>query len=284
MEKKRIFVIGGPTAGGKSALSIRLAQKIGGEIVNGDAVQVYKDLRILSARPSIEDEKLIPHHLFGYVDCWTNPSIMDWIQQVEKVVQQIDIPIVVGGTGMYLDALVNGISPIPDVPPEVRVLARKTPLEEVIRKVKNCPFTDPQRLRRAYEVQLATGKTLAYFQKLPKKKFVEADFEEIIVLPDREKVYASCEQRFKQMEAEGAIEEVIDLMKKNPKGGVLKAIGVREISAYIAGAISKEQMEQEVITSTRQYAKRQMTWFRHHGNPKIVVTDPKEINLEKITK
>ena len=271
MKKQRIFVIGGPTASGKSSFAIRLAQEIGGEIINGDSIQIYKDLRILSARPSIDDEKLVPHHLFGYVDCWTNPSIVDWLERISKKLITVENPIVVGGTGMYLDALVNGISPMPDIPPEVRELSRKTPLNTVLSKVKNCRFTDPQRLRRAYEIQLATGKSLSYFQKLPKKKFVDAEFVEVVILPDREVVYDSCQQRFKQMEQQGVVQEVIDLMKKNPTGGVLKAIGVKEISSYLAGAISKEQMEKEIVTSTRQYAKRQMTWFRHQIVPNLKI-------------
>jgi len=284
MKKQKIFVIGGPTASGKSSLAIELAQKIQGEIVNADAVQVYEDLRILSARPSEEDEKLVPHHLFGYIDAWTTPTIVDWLNSIKDVLPAIQNPIVVGGTGMYIDALIQGISPIPDVPVELRSLVREMPIEEVKRRVQRCPFSDPQRVRRALEVQLATGKPLSYFQKLKKKKFVDADFVEIHMLPDREQVYHSCKQRFEIMKQMGVIDEVKKVLVKNPTGGVLKAIGVREIGAYLAGALTEKQMTEEVVTATKQYAKRQMTWFRHHGNPKFVITDRKNVDFDEITK
>ncbi len=284
MKKQTVFVIGGPTASGKSALAIELAQRIKGEIVNADAVQVYQDLRILSARPSEEDEYLVPHHLFGYVDAWTTPTIVDWLSAVKEILPTIQNPIVVGGTGMYIDALVQGISPIPDVPAEVRKLVRAMPIEEVQQQVIKCRFSDPQRLRRALEVQIASGKPLSYFQKLKKRKFVDADFVEIHILPDREVVYDSCKQRFEIMKQQGVIDEVRRVLAKNPTGGVLKAIGVREIGAYLAGALTEKQMTEEVVTATKQYAKRQMTWFRHHGHPKVVITDRKKVNFDEITK
>ncbi|MBQ4471703.1 MAG: tRNA (adenosine(37)-N6)-dimethylallyltransferase MiaA [Alphaproteobacteria bacterium] len=257
MKKQKVFVIGGPTASGKSALAIRLAQKLRGEIVNGDAIQVYQDLCILSARPSVEDEALVPHHLFGYVDAWTTPSITDWLQQVADIVPKLNNPIIVGGTGMYLDALVNGISPIPDIPTEIRNEVREMPLEEVCAEVKDCRFSDPQRLRRALEVQRTTGRPLSYFQKLKKIKYLDADFYEIQVLPDREVVYQNCADRFGIMMQMGVVAEVVDLMKKKPTGGVLKAIGLNAITSYIKKEISKEEMENLVVTATRQYAKRQ---------------------------
>ena len=284
MKKQQVFVIGGPTASGKSSLAIRLAQRLNGEIVNGDSIQIYQDLRILSARPSVEDEALVPHYLFGYVDAWTTPSITDWLQKVADIIPQLKHPIVVGGTGMYLDALINGISPIPDVLPEIRQQVREMPIEAVKKEVKDCPFVDPQRLRRALEVQKSTGHTLLYFQKLKKIKYINADFIEIQVMPKREVVYQNCEDRLKLMLQMGAIQEVKNLMKKKPTGGVLKAIGVKQIFEYIQGDIDRNQLEEQIVTATRQYAKRQMTWFRHHGNSKLIVADPKSENLDKITK
>ena len=284
MKKQRVFVIGGPTASGKTALALRLADKLNGQIVNGDAIQVYEDLRILSARPSVEEEQQAPHYLFGYVDAWHHLSVAEWLQAISSLIPTLENPIVVGGTGMYLDSLVNGVSPIPEIPSEVRDQVRQMPIEEVKSLIKDYRFTDPQRLRRALEVQKTTGKPISYFQSLPKRKYIEADFVEIHVLPDRERVYHSCKERFEQMIQIGAITEVQKLLEKKATGGVLKAIGVPEITAYLNKKISKEEMILSAVTATRQYAKRQMTWFRHHGHPKHIVTDVKQINIEDITK
>ena len=157
-------------------------------------------------------------------------------------------------------------------------------LKEVQILMKNATFKDPQRLRRALEVKLSTGKTLDYFYALPKKKVVDADFCLIHVLPPREKVCSSCERRFSQMLQEGALDEVRHLNEIRATGGVLKAIGVAEIQNYLAGGLSKEEMIQKAVTATRQYAKRQMTWFRHHGQPRHVVSNVASISIREITK
>jgi len=284
MKKQRIFVIGGPTASGKSALAIRLAEHVSGSIVNGDAIQVYKDLRILSARPSTEEQKEIPHHLFGFVDAWTNYSMAEWLSDIKKTVPYLENPIIVGGTGMYLDALINGVNDVPEIPDEIRQKVREMPLEDVRKMMKNYPFQDSQRIRRALEVQLATGKSLKYFHNQPKRKILDADFFLIHVLPERELVYKNCAKRFELMLKEGALAEVENLNKIKATGGVLKAIGVSEIKSFLNKEIDKKTMIEKTVTSTRQYAKRQMTWFRHHGTPQHVITDPSEIKIQDITK
>lgn len=284
MRKQKIFVIGGPTASGKSSLAIRLAKEIDGCVVNADSVQVYQDLQILSARPNSEEMQGIPHYLFGYVDAWTTPSLADWLNKIGEAISDLENPIVVGGTGLYLDALMEGVSPIPDVDLDVREKVRKMDLKEVQSLVKDPTFKDPQRLRRALEVQLTTGKTLDYFYQLPKKKIVDADFHLIHVLPPREKVYALCEERFIKMLDLGAFEEVRHLNEIHATGGVLKAIGVPEIQAYLAGRLTEAEMIQQSVIATRQYAKRQMTWFRHHGVPRHVVSDILVADIKNITK
>jgi tRNA dimethylallyltransferase len=284
MKKQRIFVIGGPTASGKTALAIQLAEAINGSIVNGDAIQVYKDLRILSARPSLEEQKGIPHYLFGFVDAWTNYSLAEWLNDVKKDVSHLNNPIIVGGTGMYLDALINGVNDIPEIPHEIRQKVREMPLEEVRKMMKDYPLQDSQRVRRALEVKLATGKSLKYFHDQPKTKALDADFCLIHVLPDRERVYENCAKRFELMLEEGALEEVKNLNKIKATGGVLKAIGVSEIKSFLNNEIDKETMIDKAVTATRQYAKRQMTWFRHHGVPQHVITNPNEIEIKNITK
>ena len=150
------------------------------------------------------------------------------------------------------------------------------PIEAVRKKVKDCPFTDPQRLRRALEVQLSTGKPLTYFQSLPLKKVYQADFKTIFLNPPRDLLYQNCAIRFRQMIGQGGVEEVQKLMALKPTGGVLKAIGVPEIISYLQGDISKEEMIEQAILSTRHYAKRQITWFKHQIKADIICTDPKE--------
>ncbi|MBP5343506.1 MAG: tRNA (adenosine(37)-N6)-dimethylallyltransferase MiaA [Alphaproteobacteria bacterium] len=275
MKLKKMIVIGGPTASGKTSLSIQIAKDVHGQVVNADAIQVYKDLQILSARPSEEEQAKIPHYLFGYMDAWTKSSVQDWLQKVSEVLPELTAPVFVGGTGFYLDALVNGLSPIPDVPTEIREKVRAMSLDEVKALVKEAQFSDPQRLRRALEIQLSTGKSLIYFQNLPKKHLVQGDFQVIYLLPPREQVYAQCEKRLITMLQAGMIEEVQHLRDIQATGGVMHAIGVPEVCRMLDGEITKKEMMQQILLSTRHYAKRQMTWFRHQGNPDVILKNPK---------
>ena len=284
MKKQRIFVIGGPTASGKSALAIRLAEAVNGCVVNGDAIQVYQDLQVLSARPNLRETQQVPHYLFGHIDAWTHYSLADWLKEIKQTLPALENPVVVGGTGMYLDALVNGVHVLPDVDPEIRQKVRQMPLEEVRSQMKGYRFQDSQRVRRALEVRLSTGHDLTYFYAQPKKKFVEGNIVLIHILPDRERVYQYCAARFDIMKQEGAIQEVARLNEIKASGGVLKAIGVPEIQDFLTGHLSETEMTERVVMATRQYAKRQMTWFRHHGTPHHVMTDISEVNIQDITK
>jgi len=275
MKSKKIIVIGGPTASGKTSLSLQIAKDIHGQVVNADAIQVYQDLQILSARPSLDEQADVPHHLFGYVDAWTSYSVQNWLTDVSQVLPELSAPVFVGGTGFYLDALINGLSPIPDIPFEIREKVRKMPMAEVKSLVKEAMFTDSQRLRRALEVQLATGKALTYFQKLPRKKIVTGDFCLIHLLPPRDQIYANCETRLVSMLQQGMISEVQNLREMRADGGVMHAIGVPEICRFLDGQITKQEMMQQILLATRHYAKRQMTWFRHQGKPDIILNSPK---------
>lgn len=267
----------GPTASGKSGLALRLAQERNGTVINADSMQIYKDLTLISARPTEAETGGIPHLLYGYLDAWTQGTVQDWLSRVVPVLQETENPILVGGTGLYFSSLINGINEIPEVDPSVRKSVRQMPLEEVKEKVQGCPFTDPQRLRRALEVQLSTGKPLSYFQSLPKKIIYQADFKTVFLNPSREKLYQNCAIRFRQMIGQGGIEEVQNLMALKPTGGVLKAIGVPEIISYIQGDISKEEMIEQAILSTRHYAKRQITWFKHQIKADFIYENPKEV-------
>ena len=282
MSLKKIYVIIGPTASGKSGLAVRLAKFLDGSVVNADSMQIYKDLSIISARPTLAETEGIPHLLYGYLDAWTQGSVQDWLTKVIPVLKEVDNPVLVGGTGLYFSSLINGINEIPPIDDKVRQTVRQMDLDEVRQRVKNAPFTDPQRLRRALEVQLATGKPLSYFQSLPLKKLYHADFKVIFINPARHLLYQNCEKRFHQMIEQGGIEEVQALLKLNPTGGVLKAIGVPEIISFLQGDITKDQMTQQAILSTRHYAKRQITWFRHQLKSDIVLSRPDELSIPEL--
>ncbi len=276
MKRRKIYVVCGPTAGGKSALALQMARACGGSVINADSMQIYKDLSVLSARPSDDEMENVPHLLYGYADAYYESCVQDWLDKVISEVQRIEVPVFVGGTGMYIGALINGLSPIPDVDMSIREQVRQMPLEEVKSLVKECVFTDSQRLRRALEVQLSTGKTLSYFQKLPKIKPINADFKVLFVNPPRSVLYDRCNTRFIKMIEKGAIDEVRNLIKLNATGGVIKAIGVPEIADYLAGQLTYEKMIEQAQLSTRHYAKRQVTWFKHQLETVIEVENPKE--------
>ncbi len=278
--RRKIYIVSGPTAGGKSDLAIRMARSLNASVINADSMQIYRDLKVLSARPSEAETAGIPHLLYGYADAFYESSVQDWLNKAVKVVESVPQAVFVGGTGMYIGAMVKGLSPIPDVDLNVRETVRQMPIEEVKSKVHDCPFTDSQRLRRALEVELSTGKTLSYFQQLPKIKPIDADFEVFFVNPPREILYERCNQRFIQMLESGAIEEVKYLIQLNATGGVTKAIGVPEITDYLVGQISREEMIVRAQLATRHYAKRHITWFKHQLPNIIEIQNPTAFTLK----
>ena len=263
MIRQKIRVIVGPTASGKSALAVQIAKHLNGSVVNADAMQIYQDLCLISARPTPAETQGIPHLLYGYADAYFQSSVQDWLNRVVPILKQTSNPVLVGGTGLYLSSLINGINIIPDVDESIRRRVREMDMDEVRNLVQDCSATDPQRLRRALEVQLTTGRPLSYFTQQPKQKLLDADFKVIFLNPPRPLLYQRCALRFHQMIEQGGLDEVKRLMTLKPTGGVLKAIGVPEIISYLQGDISKEKMCEQAILSTRHYAKRQITWFRH---------------------
>ncbi len=271
--EKQVILIAGPTASGKSDLAIRLAHQYNGEIVNADSQQVYADLRILSARPN-EETLDVKHHLYGYLNASETGTVLDWVQRAAETIKTLETPIVVGGTGMYIDALIHGISVIPDVDPDVRAQVRQMDLEEVQSLVVDCKAVDSQRLRRALEVQLTTGKPLSYFQKQPKQKFLDAVFQTFLVLPRRDILYERINARVLKMIETGAVDEVKHLIDIGATGGVVKAIGVPQITDYLNGLVDEKTMIHKIQQDTRHYAKRQMTWFRHQFQADLVLDNP----------
>ena len=276
------ILIAGPTASGKSALAISLAQELGGSIINADSMQVYGDLRIITARPTLEEEAMAPHHLFGSIDGAVNYSVGKWLLDAERQLAEVRaqgrLPIFAGGTWMYFKALLRGLSEIPPVPDEVRAAVRAeaeglSPAELHARLATRDPKmaarlrpSDPQRILRALEVHAATGQSLASFQGARSPALLNADDCMCLFLaPDRAPLYERIDARFEAMMETGALEEVERLAarKLDPALPVMRAHGVPGLIAYLAGQASLEEAVAKGQTDTRHYSKRQFTFIRH---------------------
>jgi tRNA dimethylallyltransferase len=277
----KAVIVAGPTASGKSALAVAIALAFDGTVINADSMQVYDDLRILTARPSADDEERVPHRLYGILSPAELCSAGRWCALAAAACEDAwrdgKLPVVVGGTGLYLKSLMQGLSPIPDVPDSVRAQARAhfadlgntafhAALAEIDpRMAARLHPGNSQRLMRAWEVLEATGRSLADWQDEPAVPPVAAQFRSFSVLPARERLYAQCDARFAAMMDGGALEEVRALVAKNldPSLPAMRALGVSELSAHLRGEISREEAMAAAQQATRRYAKRQMTWFRH---------------------
>ena len=271
-----LALIAGPTASGKSALALELAKRRHGVIINADSAQVYRDLRIISARPSIEEEAEVPHRLYGHRDGAQPCSAADWALDARAAIREAhqagQLPILVGGTGLYIRTLLEGIAPIPDIDPKIRAAVRAmTAGESHAALIKEDPAAaerllsnDTTRLARALEVVRSTGKPLVDWQKERTGGIAgEVELQPLILLPPRDWLYERCDRRFETMMGEEGLEEVRRLLDRslNPLLPVMRAIGVREIAAFLADDLSGEDALLAGQTSTRQYAKRQYTWF-----------------------
>ncbi len=275
---QHIHLIFGPTASGKSARAIEQARTRRGVIINADATQLYADLQILSARPTPEEMQGLPHRLYGVLTGNSPASAASWLALVKTEIETAwaagNLPILCGGTGLYLKALQEGLSPVPSVAPEIRAQAQLIPNSDIHSQLQEVdPVSaarlkpgDTQRLRRAYEVWLATGKPLTYWQAQPKQPpFPHAGFRVETLNPPRDELYARCDARFLAMLEKGAVEEVKSLLHKNypSTAPVMKAVGVPEISAYLRGELSLEEATAKAQQATRNYAKRQVTWLNN---------------------
>lgn len=278
----RAVLIAGPTASGKSALAIEIARRKGGTIVNADSMQVYRDLRVLTARPTEAEEASVPHRLYGHVDGAVNHSVMRHAEEVAAVLAELreqgSLPVIVGGTGLYFKALTEGLSPIPPVPEEVRAAFRaRAEGMETAALHEELGGRDPamaQRLRpsdrlrimRALEVVLATGRSLADFQgeRVP-GVLSGVPLLRLFVDPGREMVRARIDARFETMMEQGALDEVARLRERRLDSllPVMRAHGVPGLIAHLDGLISLEDASMRGQADTRAYAKRQVTWFRH---------------------
>ena len=289
----QLFLMAGPTASGKTALALHLAREIGGEIVGADALQLYRDLRILSARPSPEEEASAPHHLIGVADASEAWSVGRWLAAAGPVLEAIAgrgrPAIVVGGTGLYFRALTEGLVQLPAVPPGVRqaIQTRFDQLGEAsfrselaaadpVAEARISPG-DRQRLARALEVHAATGRALTDWQA-DAAPAIARDYRAVVLEPPRATLYARCDARFRAMADAGALEEVRVLLarKLDPDLPAMKAVGVREFGAHLSGEVDLEAAVALGQQQTRRYAKRQTTWFRNQTPdwPRITETDP----------
>lgn len=277
-----VLIIGGPTASGKSGLALALAKRAGGVVINADSMQVYADLRIVTARPSAADEAEAPHTLYGIVPASVRMSAARWrelaLAEIDKAHAEDRLPIVVGGTGLYLRSLMQGLSDIPDIPADVRQAAMdlqadigSPALHERLAAIdpvtaSRLHSTDSQRLIRAWEVIQATGRSISDWQAAPPTDVpTHLSFTTLVVEPPRPRLYAQCDQRFLIMLEQGAEEEVAALMAQglDPALPACKALGVPEIAAILSGAMDRETAIAKAQQLTRNYAKRQLTWFRN---------------------
>jgi tRNA dimethylallyltransferase len=282
-----VIIVAGPTASGKSALGLALAEHYGGTVINADALQCYRDLHILTARPGAAEEARAPHRLYGFLDAAERGSAARWrdlaVREIAAAHGEKRLPILVGGTGLYLRALMGGLAAIPDIPPEIRdetaalyerlggvrfreELARLDPTS-----ASRFPPGDKTRLTRAYEVVRATDKPIGEWQHQPAAP-LPYRFATLVLAPPRAVLYTACDARFAAMVAAGGLAEAAALLARDlsPELPAMKAVGLPELFAHLRGETSLDQAIAAAQRSTRRYAKRQTTWFRHQLNADLI--------------
>jgi tRNA dimethylallyltransferase len=279
--KPKAVLIAGPTASGKSAAALELASRLGGTIINADSMQVYRELAVLTARPTEAEQREVPHRLYATVGAPEAYSVGRWLTDagnaIDEAEQQGGLPILVGGTGLYFKALTEGLAPVPDIPAEIRnhwreraeALGRDKLYRELVEhdpgmaaRLRN---GDTQRLVRALEVIDATGVSLAEWQGTNAAPRLDpSSVLRLVIAPEREPLYAAIDARFDTMIEQGAIDEVQRLLDRHLDPGLpaMRAHGVRELASYLAGASSRDEAVNKAKIESRRYAKRQMTWAR----------------------
>ncbi len=279
-ERFPVIIVAGPTACGKSALALELAVAFGGTVINADSMQVYRELRILTARPDAADEARAPHRLYGVIPAAEACTAARWREMAVAAIEEARgtgrLPILCGGTGLYLKALMEGLSPMPDIPEGLRAALRTryagaatAEIHAALANVDSAAAarlrpTDRQRVLRALEVFEATGRSIVDWQAMPPSGPPPGmDFCTILLLPPRKDVYAACDARFRRMLDEGALEEVGALRSLGLAADLpaMKALGVAELMRVLDGAMTPEDATAAVQQATRNYVKRQFTWF-----------------------
>jgi tRNA dimethylallyltransferase len=295
-------ILGGPTASGKSALALAIAQEFGGTVINADSLQVYRELPILTAQPAAAARAALPHRLYGFLSVSERCSAARWavLARAEIGAAQAAgrLPIVVGGTGLYLRSLLQGLAPVPEIPDAVREAAKQRLAElgkasfhaELGRRDPRMAAqirpSDPQRMVRAWEVMEATGRSLADWQAQQAGPGPNDSprFLTLVLMPEREQLYVACDARFRAMVEQGALAEAVALRSLDPGLPAFKALGLRELIGHVRGESSLEAAIAAAQQATRRYAKRQMTWFRHQvpNGRQLCPTAPFEQFSERI--
>ena len=279
---KKLILLAGPTASGKSQLAIKIAKKLKGEIINADSMQVFKEFNILSSRPSTSDMRKVKHHLYGTISVNQYFSAGDWLKQAKKkiniCIKNNKVPIIVGGTGLYFNTITKGISKIPKINLQTRNKVRNLYKKLGSKKFYNqllkldpqikgrISSTDPQRVQRAYEVKLKTKKSLIDWFENTKSEFLDFEIRKIFIDIPREILLKKISLRIEQMFKEKCIQEVrrFNELHVNKNLSANKLIGVKEINDFLNGSISLDHCKELINIKTRQYAKRQNTWSRGH--------------------
>ena len=277
----KAVIICGPTGAGKSSLALNLAEKFKGVIINADSVQIYREIKILSGRPTFDDYRQAPHRLYGIMSIFKPCTLGIWRKMALETIKECELsgrlPIICGGTGLYIKFLLNELSAIPEIPPSIKLEAREKLAvlgNENFRELlsKNDPVSasriksgDTNRLLRAWEVFTATTKPLSYWHKKSRKAGSQHKFFKVCLMPERKALYSICDQRFLEFVEQGAVEEAraFDFITASPELPASKTLGLLELIKYTKGELELSDAVEQAQRATRRYAKRQLTWFRH---------------------
>ena len=277
----KAVIICGPTGAGKSSLALNLAEKFEGVIINADSIQIYREIKILSGRPTSDDYRQAPHRLYGIMSIFKPCTLGIWRKMALETIKECELsgrlPIICGGTGLYIKFLLNELSAIPEISPSIKLEAREKLKElgnENFRELlsKNDPASasriksgDTNRLLRAWEVFTATTKPLSYWHKKSRKAGSQHKFFKVCLMPERKALYSICDQRFLEFVEQGAVEEAraFDFITASPELPASKTLGLLELIKYTKGELELSDAVEQAQRATRRYAKRQLTWFRH---------------------